>query len=135
MTPMSSAARARDIARELALVVPRTVSGLNQSTGWVPTSPRGMRQFGEVFLDELVLSGFSLLGGNMRPLDGCAAAAEELSVLGLDGAHADPEPLRIRALRRHRIGGLSYERMTFRHEDCEVCRTGPAQRHTRALGR
>ncbi|SON62867.1 hypothetical protein MSIMFI_04397 [Mycobacterium simulans] len=117
---LSPATHAWDIAREFALVVPRTVSGLNQSTGWVPGSARGVRQFGEVFLDELVLSGFSLLGGRLptdvRPLDACAPAAEELSVLGIDGAHVDPEPLRIRTIRRHRIGGLPYERMTFRHE-------------------
>lgn len=117
---MSTATRARDVAREMALVVPRTISGLNQSTGWIPTSPRGARQFGEVFLDELVLSGFSLLGGNLpsdiRLLDGCTAAAAELSTLGIDGAHAEPEPLRIRAIRRHRIGALAYERMTFRHD-------------------
>ena len=53
----------RDVARELGMVVPRTVAGLNESTGWTPASPRGLRQFGEVMLDELVLSGFSLLGG------------------------------------------------------------------------
>ncbi|GAB3028613.1 PHB depolymerase family esterase [Mycobacterium bourgelatii] len=117
---MSTATRAREMAREMALVVPRTVSGLNESTGWVPTSPRGVRQFGEVFLDELVLSGFSLLGANLpsdiRPLDGCTAAAEELSALGIDGAHADPEPLLIRTIKRRRVGSLAYERMTFRHE-------------------
>lgn len=33
----------REVARELGLVLPRTVSGLNESTGWVPASPRGMR--------------------------------------------------------------------------------------------
>ena len=56
-------------------------------------SPRGVRQFGEVMLDELVLSGFSLMGGapkRSRAADACAAAAEELSALGIDGAHADP---------------------------------------------
>lgn len=117
---VSKATRARDIAREMALVVPRTVSGLNQSTGWVPASWRGVRQFGEVFLDELALSGFSLLGGNLpsdiRPLQACTAAAEELSALGIDGAHTDPEPLQISTITRHRVGGLAYERLTFRHE-------------------
>ncbi|GAB7142533.1 PHB depolymerase family esterase [Mycobacterium riyadhense] len=117
---LSPATRARDIAREFALVVPRTVSGLNQSTGWVPASRRGVRQFGEVFLDELVLSGFSLLGGNLptdiRTLDACSPAAEELSALGIGGAHVDPEPLRISTIRRRRIGALAYQRMTFRHE-------------------
>ena len=45
-----------DLARELGMVLPRTVAGLNESTGWAPLSPRGVRQFGEVMLDELVLS-------------------------------------------------------------------------------
>jgi hypothetical protein len=48
----------RELGRELGMVLPRTVAGLNESTGWVPASPRGVRQFGEVMLDELVLSGF-----------------------------------------------------------------------------
>jgi pimeloyl-ACP methyl ester carboxylesterase len=116
---MRSLGLTRDLARELGMVLPRTVAGLNESTGWAPASPRGMRQFGEVMLDELVLSGFSLLGGGpaaMRPLSACAAAAEELSALGIDRAHADPEPLRVQAIRRRRIGRLAYERMTFEHD-------------------
>ena len=105
--------------RELGLVVPRTVSGLNESTGWTPASLRGMRQFGEVMLDELVLSAFSLLGGTptaMRSPDACAAAAEELSALGIDRAHANPEPLRVKEIQRRRIAGLAYERLTFDHD-------------------
>jgi len=120
---MSLAARSlgltRDVARELGTVLPRTVAGLNESTGWAPASPRGMRQFGEVMLDELVLSGFSLLGGGpaaVRPLSDCAAAAEELPALGIDGAHAEPKPLRATSIRRRRIAGLAYERMTFEHD-------------------
>jgi pimeloyl-ACP methyl ester carboxylesterase len=123
MINMSSEMRAlslaRELARELGMVLPRTVVGLNESTGWSPASPRGVRQFGEVMLDELVLSGFSLLArapAVPRPLSACAAAAEELSVLGIDGAHADPEPLRVRSIRRRRIAGLAYERMTFEHD-------------------
>ncbi len=57
--------RTTEVARELAMVLPRTVAGLKESTGWNPASPRGARQFGEVMLDELVLSGFSLLGGSL----------------------------------------------------------------------
>jgi pimeloyl-ACP methyl ester carboxylesterase len=105
--------------RELGLVVPRTVAGLHESTGWSPASPRGLRQFGEVMLDELVLSGFSLLGGtptDIRSPDECVAAADELSALGIDGAHADPEPLRVQAIQRRRIAGLAYERLTFEHD-------------------
>ena len=109
----------RDVVRELGMVVPRTVAGLNESTGWAPATPRGVRQFGEVMLDELVLSGFSLLGAGpaaVRPLSDCAPAAEELSALGIDGAHREPEPLRVQALQRRRIGRLAYERMTFEHD-------------------
>lgn len=110
---------AKDAARELGMLVPRTVAGLQESTNWSPLSPRGARQFGEVMLDELVLSGFSLLGGSpaaMRPLDACIAAAEELSALGIDRAHGDPKPLREASIRRHRIAGLAYERVTFEHD-------------------
>jgi pimeloyl-ACP methyl ester carboxylesterase len=116
---MSLATRSLGLARELGMVLPRTVAGLNESTGWAPASPRGVRQFGEVMLDELVLSGFSLLDGSpaaVRPLSACTAAAEELSDLGIDRAHADPHELRVQTLRRRRIGGLAYERMTFEHD-------------------
>ncbi|MGZ4512805.1 MAG: alpha/beta hydrolase, partial [Mycobacterium sp.] len=105
---------AGEATRELGMLLPRTVAGLNESTGWAPASPRGVRQFGEVMLDELVLSGFSLLGGiptAMRPLAGCTAAAEELSALGIDRAHGDPAPLRATSVRRRRVGNLAYERM------------------------
>lgn len=108
-----------DVARELGMVLPRTVAGLHESTGWVPVSQRGVRQFGEVMLDELVLSGFSLLGGSpkaMRPLNACTAAAEQLSALGIDRAHAEPNPLRATSIRRRRIAGLAYDRMTFEHD-------------------
>jgi pimeloyl-ACP methyl ester carboxylesterase len=102
------------------MVLPRTVSGLKESTGWNPVSPRGARQFGEVMLDELVLCGFSLLGGNLtdrvRPLSECERAAEELSALGIDGAHADPKPLRTTSIQRSRIAGLAFERVTFEHD-------------------
>src|ERR1700727_2970740 len=100
---MSWDRRGRDITRERGMVLPRTVVGLNESTGWVPASPRGVRQFGEVMLDELVLSSFSLLGGNLtkdvRPLSACAPAAEELSALGIDGAHVAPKPLQVTSIR------------------------------------
>lgn len=106
------------------MVLPRTISGLRTdvtgSTGLVPAAPRTARQFGEVFLDELVLTGFSVLGGGapktVRSLSGCLPAAEELSELGIDGAHAEPAPLRVHAIKRRRIAGLPYERMTFEHD-------------------
>ena len=119
MNGMSLGTRILGLTRELGMVLPRTVAGLNESTGWASASPRGLRQFGEVMLDELVLSGFSLLNAGptaLRPLSACAAAAEELSALGIDRAHADPQPLREQTIRRQRIGGLAYERMTFEHD-------------------
>src|ERR1700751_3818400 len=120
---MSWAARglglSRERAPELGMLLPRTVAGLNESTGWAPASPRGMRQFGEVMLDELVLSGFSLLNGGPpagRPLNAGAGAGPELSALGIDGAHSEPKPLRATSIRQRRIAGLAYERMTFEHD-------------------
>jgi pimeloyl-ACP methyl ester carboxylesterase len=121
---MSWAMRGLGISRELGMVLPRTVAGFRAETGGdtglVPVAPRGVRQFGEVFLDELVLTGFSVLGGavpkRIRTLEGCIPAAEELSALGIDGAHAEPAPLRVRAIKRRRIAGLSYERLTFEHD-------------------
>ncbi len=117
---MSLVTRTTEVGREFAMVLPRTVSGLRESTGWNPVSPRGARQFGEVMLDELVLCGFSLLGGDLtervRPLSECEQAAEELSALGIDGAHADPKPLRTTSIQRRRIAGLAFERVTFEHD-------------------
>jgi len=109
----------KELTREMSMLLPRTLTGLHESSGWAPASPRGLRQFGEVMLDELVLSGFSLLAGGpaeMRSVISCGAAAEELSALGIDGAHAAPKPLRATSIRRRRIGGLEYERMTFEHD-------------------
>ncbi|BBZ43070.1 PHB depolymerase family esterase [Mycobacterium parmense] len=110
---------AREVTRELTMLVPRTVAGLRESTGWAVASPRGVRQFGEVMLDEAVLSGFSLLAGRpagRRPLEACAAAADQLSQLGVDGAHAEPNPLRVKEIQRYRIAGLTYERLSFEHD-------------------
>ena len=116
---MSGLGLAQDVARELGMLVPRTVAGLRESTGWDPLSPRGARQFGEAMLDEVVLSAFTLLGGSpaaMRSSDACAAAADELASLGIDRAHADPKPLRAKSIRKRSIAGLAYERMTFEHD-------------------
>jgi pimeloyl-ACP methyl ester carboxylesterase len=116
---LSLATLGLNTARELSLVLPRTVAGLSESTGWNPASPRGVRQFGEVMLDELVLSGFSLLGespSTVRSSDACGAAADELSALGIDGAHADPQPLQVETINSRRIAGLRYERLTFEHD-------------------
>jgi hypothetical protein len=108
---VSAFSRGPQIAKEFGGVVPRAVAGL-QSADWSPASPRGARQLFEVVLDQLVLSGMTLMGGQVAPPDlpanSYAAAAQELSALGIAGAHTDPPPLRIRTLRRHRIGRLTY---------------------------
>ena len=47
-------------------------------------------------MDELALSGMTLTAPPPkleRSAGSCAAAAEELSTLGVAGAHAEPEPL------------------------------------------
>ena len=105
--------------KEFGGVVPRAVAGL-RSSDWSPASPRGVRQLFEVVLDQLVLSGMSLMAGSLAPAASppsrYAAAAQELSALGIKGAHTEPPPLRVRKLRRHRIGRLAYEKLTFDHD-------------------
>ncbi len=116
---MNAADRSLPIIREFGLVLPRAVNALRASGGWSPASPPGMRQLGEVMLDELVLTSMTLMGGRVadfqRPRDTYESAAEELSALGF-AAHAAPEPLRVRNVRRQRIGRLAYETLTFDHD-------------------
>lgn len=107
------------IVNEFRGVVPRALEGLD-TTDWSPASPRGMRQLTEVVLDQLALTGMSLIGSRATPValpaGRYAAAAQELSALGVERAHAEPPPLRVRTLRRHRIGRLSYEKLKFNHD-------------------
>lgn len=116
---MQPAERAWRITRDFARVLPRAQAALRRSGDWNPASPRGIRLLGEVLFDELALTGMTLTAPPPtleRPLASCAAAAEDLSVLGVAQAHAAPEPLRIKAIRRHRLGRLVYERLTFDHK-------------------
>ncbi len=107
------------IVKEFGGVLPRALTGLD-TTAWSPRSPQGMRQLTEVVLDQLVLTGMSLIGARATPValpaGRYAAAAQELSALGVQRAHADPPPLRVRTLRRHKIGRLSYEKLKFNHD-------------------
>ena len=107
------------IIKEFGGVLPRALTGL-KSTDWSPASPRGLRQLIEVVADQLALTGMSLLSRNelppARPPSAYAAAAQELSALGVPRAHADPPPLRVRSLRRHLIGRLAYELLKFDHD-------------------
>jgi hypothetical protein len=116
---MRPSERAWRIGRDFAGVLPRAQAALTQEAGWKPLSPSGIRLLGEVLLDELALTGMTLTAPPPkleRPVGSCAAAAEELCELGVARAHAEPEPLRVRAIRRRRIGRLAYEQMTFDHD-------------------
>lgn len=116
---MEIAERAYRIGRDFAGVLPRAHAALRSSGDWRPLSPLGARQLGEVVLDELALTGFTLTSPPPkleRTLDSCEAAAAELSALGVRRAHSAPEPLRVKSLRRQRLGRLTYEKLTFEHE-------------------
>ncbi|MGV0814110.1 alpha/beta hydrolase [Mycolicibacterium boenickei] len=86
---------------------------------WRPLSVNGLRQLGEVALDELVVTGMTLTGPPPqlpRPLDAYRRAAAELAVLGIDGAHVCPDPLQVKHIRPRRFGALTFEELIFDHE-------------------
>ena len=146
---MRASERAWLIGRDFAGVLPRARAALASSEDWKPVSQRGVRQLGEVALDELALSGMTLTAPPPkleRTFDACVVAANELSGLGVAGANAEPEPLQVTSVRRRRIGRLSYERLRFVHDPglpqsltaeglggpatavVHLCRTGDDQR-------
>ena len=116
---MRASERAWLIGRDFAGTLPRSHAALAASGDWNPVSPRGIRRLGEVVCDELALSGMTLTAPPPkleRTPGSCVAAAEELSTLGVDGANVEPEPVRVRAVGRRRIGRMVYEKMTFGHD-------------------
>jgi len=116
---MKTSERAYRVGRDFAGVLPRAHAALSSSGDWKPLSPNGIRQLGEVMLDELALSGMTLTAPPPkleRTVASCEAAADELSALGVERAHAAPEPLKVRSIRRRRLGRLTYERLKFEHE-------------------
>jgi pimeloyl-ACP methyl ester carboxylesterase len=116
---MSSLDRARRMAADVAGVLPRAYTAVADSDRWEALSPAGVRQLAEVALDEMALTGMTLTGPGptlVRSLESCRAAAVELSELGMERAHAEPAPLRVRASVRRRFGRLRYERVTFDHD-------------------
>lgn len=115
---MKTSERAWRIGRDFAGVLPRAHTALRGEV-WEPMSPKGIRLLSEVAMDELALSGMTLTAPPPkleRTVASCAAAAVELSTLGVAGAHAEPEPLRVKGIHRRRFGRLVYERLTFEHE-------------------
>ena len=115
---MRPAERVRRIASDFVGVLPRARAAV-ESDQWNPLSVDGARRFTEVVLDELALSGFTLTAPppqSKRSVTSCLAAAEELSRLGVAGAHRDPSVLRVKSLRRRRLGRHRYEQLTFEHD-------------------
>ncbi len=116
---MRAAERIRRIGADFAGVVPRAHAAVAESADWRAASPAGARQFGEVVLDELALTGMTLTAPPPkleRSPDSCAAAAEELTALPVGELHREPDPLRVRATRRRRFGPQVYQQVTFDHE-------------------
>ena len=116
---MRVAERAWRIGRDFAGVLPRAHAAVAGSGDWNPLSMSGARQLGEVVLDELALSGMTLTAPPPkleRSVDSCRAAADELSGVGLVGAHSEPMPLQVESVRRRRWGRQTYEQLTFAHD-------------------
>ena len=93
---MKASERARLIGRDFAGVLPRAHAAVAGSDDWKPLSQRGARQFGEVVLDEVALSGMTLTAPPPkleRTIEACEVAATELSGLGVVEANAEPEPV------------------------------------------
>lgn len=110
--------RAIQIAWELGGVLPRSVGALSGSGDWNSLSRNGLRQLGEVALDELVVTAMTLTGPLPqlpRPLSVYADAAAELGALGIDGAHRTPEPLHVGSLEPRSFGALRFEELSFEH--------------------
>lgn len=103
---LSSAHR---LATQLGGVLPRSLAALHRSQDWSPLSGRGIRQVAEVALDELVVTGMTLMSSPPRldrPVEDYAAVAGELAALGVTGAHRAPDPWKSRAFARSAPGAV-----------------------------
>src|SRR6476469_484480 len=106
---MKTSERVWRIGRDVAGVLPRAHAAL-RSEGWNPLSPGVIRLLAEVVMDEAALTGMTLTAPPPkleRSEQACAAAADELSALGIR-AHTDPEPLRVSEIRGRRFGRMVY---------------------------
>ena len=82
-------------------------------------SPRGIRQLGEVALDELVVTAMTLLAPPPQlptHVDTYQAVADELAALGFAGAYREPDELHVADIRRRRAGRLLFEQLTYVHD-------------------
>lgn len=116
---MSLTARVAMVGRELGAVMPRSVAVLRRSDEWNVLSTRGIRQLGEVALDELVVTGMTLMAPPPQlktPVDTYQAVADELTARGFAGAYPEPDELRVKDIRRRRAGRLLFEQLTYVHD-------------------
>lgn len=116
---MKATERAYRIGRDFAGVLPRAHAAVSSNGEWNPLSLNAARQFGEVMLDELALSGMTLTAPpprQERTVESCAAAADELTTLGMAGVHVEPDELRPTMIRRRRFGRSRYEQVSFEHD-------------------
>ncbi|ULE33282.1 alpha/beta hydrolase [Mycobacterium sp. IDR2000157661] len=116
---MRAAERVWRIGRDFAGVIPRAHTAVAGADDWNWFSRSNFRQFGEVVLDELALTGFTLTSPAPqleRSVESCQTAADELSALGIAGVHREPDPLRVSSIRRRRFGRQRYEQLTFEHD-------------------
>lgn len=105
-------------------VVPRAVassvaaSKRSEESG-IPAWNLGVREFGETATDELFIAISALYrevphhDAVVASVEACAAAAPELSALGVTGAHRPPPPLALLGLRRRKVGRLRFEHLEF----------------------
>lgn len=100
-------------------MLPRSVGALAGAGDWRALTLTGLRQLGEVTLDELVVTGMTLTGPPPqlpRPLDDYRHAADELGALGIDEAHVCPAALDVKHIRPRRFGALMFDELVFDHE-------------------
>lgn len=116
---MKATERAYRIGRDFAGVLPRAYAAVAGAGEKMPLSRSAARQLGEVVLDELALSGMTLTAPpprQERTVESCAAAADELTALGMAGVHVEPDELRPTTIRRRRFGRSRYEQVMFEHD-------------------
>ena len=110
----------RDVVRELGMVVPRTVAGLNESTGWAPATPRGRAPVRRSHAGRACAVRVFAAGRDTGQRCGRRVRAPRRPRNYRHWASMAPTPIQnrcgCRRLQRRRIAGLAYERMTFEHD-------------------
>lgn len=125
--------RLQQIAREMGAVVPRSRKLLSDGGRWNGWSGRGIRQLGEVALDELVVTGMTLTAPPpvvQTDVSMYAEAAAALAELDRAEAYPEPDPLQISRTRRRLNGPFAFRQISYTHDpklpDCLAAFGGPA---------